>query len=1108
MPQKVFRGLVLVGVLGMMLLFVPAQTKLLRFPDIHQDHVVFCYAGDLWIAGVEGGLARRLTAHPGQELFPKFSPDGRHIAFTGQYDGDEQIYVMPAEGGIPQQLTFYPARGPLPPRWGYDNQVYGWTPDGKKVLFRSLRDGWDLGDSRLYTVPLTGGLPEPLPMPFSGAGDLSPDGRKVIYSPLFRDFRTWKRYEGGWAQDLFIFDMDARTAVNITRDVRSDRDPMWIGDAIYFASDRTGTLNLYRYDPATKETTRLTESTRWDVRWPSSDGVGQIVYEMNGELQIFDIASGVSRAISIRVPDDGLAMRPSRISAARNIEDFGLSPKGERALFTARGDIFSVPAKKGHARNLTDSSGAHDKLASWSPDGSKIVFISDRTGEEELWLINQDGSGESEQLTFDGKAMRYQPEWSPDGQYIAFSDKDGRLYMLTVADKKVQEVTRDKGGNLRDYTWSPDSGYLAFSLTDPNGFNALHIWSRADGRLQRVTGEHFNERQPVWDPDGAYLYYLADHQFAPQISRSEWNFATDRMTGIYALALRQDVKHPFPPESDEVTVEKEKEADKDNGKEDKEKADSPKKEEKAEKEEAKKEKTLKIDFEGLAQRVTRIPVDEANYVGLSAVKGHLVYAKTGAPFYGRQSPDQPEILVYNLKDRKEQSLASGIAGYALSADGKKILVRQGRSFNLYDLPPKGKDAKETVSTAELMVNRVPAEEWSQIFNEVWRRFRDFFYVENMHGYDWETLREQYTPWLEHVAHRSDLNYVIGEMIAELNVGHAYIQGGDYDIPDRAPVALPGARFAVDTDSGRYQIAMVFEGENQEAKYRSPLTEVGVDIKVGDYVLAIDGEDLTVAANPYRLLRNKGNRPVTFTVNDKPTREGARDVTFVPLTSESSLVYRRWVERCRQQVTEMSNGRVGYLHIPDMGADGSYEFIKWFYPLQRKDGLIIDVRGNGGGNISAWVIERLQRKLLGTGFGRTSDYVGTYPGAMHYGPKVCLISETSASDGDIFPYMFRQAGLGSLIGKRTWGGVVGITGHGALIDGGQVFVPEFSSNDVEGNWAIEGEGVRPDIEVENNPISLLAGKDLQLERAVQEVLELLKSTPHKLPERPAPPVKTR
>jgi len=1102
MPQRLFRGLVLAGVLGMLLLFVSAQTKLLRFPDIHGDQVVFCYAGDLWIAGVEGGLARRLTAHPGQELFPKFSPDGRHIAFTGQYDGDEQIYVMPTEGGIPQQVTFYPARGPLPPRWGYDNQVYGWTPDGQKVLFRSLRDGWDLGDSRLYTVPRTGGLPEPLPMPFSGAGDLSPDGRKVVYSPLFRDFRTWKRYEGGWAQDLFIFDMDARTAVNITRDVRTDRDPMWIGDAVYFASDRTGTLNLYRYDPAAKETTQLTESTRWDVRWPSSDGVSRIVYEMNGELHLYDVTAAGSTAISIRVPDDGLAMRPARISAARNIEGFGLSPQGERALFTARGDIFTVPAKKGHARNLTDSSGAHDKLASWSPDSSRIVFISDRTGEEELWLVNQDGSGEAEQLTFGGQAMRYQPEWSPDGKYIAFSDKDGRLYMLTVADKKVQEVARDKGGNLQDYAWSPDSGYLAFSLTDPNGFNSLHIWDRAAGELHRVTGEHFNERQPAWDPDGDYLYYLADHQFAPQISRSEWNYATDRMTGIYALALRADVTHPFPPESDEVTVKKEKDADKDKGP-DEEKAESGKKEEKAGQ-----EKALKIDFEGLARRVTRVPVDEANYAGLSAVKGHLVYAKTGAPFYGRQSPDQPEILVYDLKARKEQSLASGIAGYALSADGKKILVRQGRSFNLYDLPPKGKDAKETVTTSELMVNRVPAAEWAQIFNEVWRRFRDFFYVENMHGYDWEALREQYSPWLEHVAHRSDLNYVIGEMIAELNVGHAYIQGGDYEIPDRAPVALPGARFAADAASGRYKIDRIFDGENQEEKYRSPLTEVGVDITVGDYVLAIDGEDLTVGENPYRLLRYKGNRPVTFTVNDTPTMEGAREVTFVPLTSENSLVYRAWVEGCRRQVTEMSDGRVGYLHIPDMGADGSYEFIKWFYSLQRKDGLIIDVRGNGGGNISAWVIERLQRQLLGTGFGRTSDYVGTYPGAMHYGPKVCLINETSASDGDIFPYMFREAGIGPLIGKRTWGGVVGITGHGSLIDGGQVFVPEFSSNDVEGNWVIEGEGVPPDIEVENDPISLLAGQDQQLERAVQEVLERLKSTPHQLPQRPAPPVKTR
>jgi len=534
-----------------------AQTKLLRFPDINGDKVVFCYAGDLWLAPSSGGTAVRLTAHPGLELFPKFSPDGKWVAFTGQYDGDEQVYVIPVTGGVPRQLTFYPAVGPLPPRWGYDNQIYGWTKDSKSVLFRSMRDGYSLTDTRLYTVATDGGLPKVLPMLISGAGDLSPDGKKVVFSPLTRDFRHWKRYQGGWAQDLYIFDLETHQAEQITDHPRTDRDPMWIGDNIYFASDRDGTLNLYQYNPTARETRQITKSDKWDIRWPSADELGRIVYEKNGELNILEVSSGSSTAISIFVPNDGVAMRPSRVSAAGLIENWNLSPKGERAVFSARGDIFSVPIEKGPTRNLTQSSGAHDKRPAWSPDGSKIAFISDLSGEEELYLVSQDGSGELEQLTTGGKAMRYRPAWSPDGKRIAFSDKNGGLYVITVENKKLSSVALDKSGNLRDYTWSPNGGFIAFSLRDPNSFNSIHIWSVADNKVRRVTGEIFNEFNPAWDPEGNYLYYLSDREFAPQIGSFEWNYVIDRETGIYALALRKDVKHPFPPESDEVTVDKE-----------------------------------------------------------------------------------------------------------------------------------------------------------------------------------------------------------------------------------------------------------------------------------------------------------------------------------------------------------------------------------------------------------------------------------------------------------------------------------------------------------------------------------------------------------------------
>jgi tricorn protease len=1077
-----------------------SETKLLRFPDVRGEKVVFTYGGDLWTASASGGMATRLTAHPGLELFAKFSPDGNWIAFTGQYDGDEQVYVIPATGGVPKQLTFYPARGPLTPRWGYDNQVYGWTPDGKSVVFRSGREYFDLGDSRLYTVPVAGGMPEALPMPKSGAGDLSPDASKVVYSPLFRDFRTWKRYEGGWAQQLYIFDVKTHAAEKITEGVRSHRDPMWIGAKIYYSSDTDGTLNLYVYDPATRKTAQLTHSAKWDVRWPSTDHKSQIVYESDGELNILDVSKGSSRHIAIEVPNDGVAMRPAQLSAAGQLEDYSLSPKGERALFVARGDIFTAPIEKGPTRNLTNSSNAHDKWARWSPDGARVAFISDLDGEDEVYLVNQDGSGKPEQLTRGFHAMLYAPEWAPDGKRLAFSDKDGKLYVLTIEDKKVSEVAKDAGGGLRDYVWSADGGHLAFTLTNPSGFRSLYVWSAGEAQPHRVTNDLFDCGSPAWDPDGNYLYYAAIHDFQPAISQIEFDFATDRGTGIFALALRKDVKNPFPPESDEVSIAKDK------GALEKGKSDE-KKDDKGDKKEEKKKEYIRIDFDGLGDRVTRVPIESDNYDGLAVTKDFLIYLRAGAPFYGRDAYPQAALVLFSLKDRKETTLVEGLRGFSVSDDGKKVLVRSERDFKLYDAKPEGKSNPKTVSTANLMVDRIPRQEWAEMFNEVWRRYRDFFYARNMNGYDWNALRQQYGSLVPFVAHRSDLNYVLGEMVAELNVSHAYIEGGDYETPKRPQVALAGARFELDHSAGRYRIAKIYRGQNEEELYRSPLTEVGVDAREGDYILTIDGEDLAADKNPYQLLVNKANRPVQLTLNSKPSADGSRTVSYRPITTERNLIYLDWVARNREAVAKATNGRAGYIHIPDMGAAGIREFIKFYYPQIRKEALMVDVRGNGGGNVSQMLIERLHRQLLGTSFDRVSDYTRTYPAELFYGPKVCLINETSASDGDIFPHMFREAGLGPLIGKRTWGGVVGITGRGPLLDGGNVFVPEAATASAEGKYIIEGHGVDPDIVVENDPASVLAGRDSQLERAIAEILKALETGPKKLPPRPPDPVKT-
>ncbi len=1081
-----------------------AQTKLLRFPDIHGDKVVFTYGGDLWTAPATGGTATRLTAHPGVEVFGKFSPDGKWIAFTGQYDGDEQVYVVSATGGEPKQLTHYPARGPLTPRWGYDNQVYGWTNDGKSVVFKSQRDSWTLPVARLYTVLATGGPAQALPMPEAGSGAFSPDGTKMVYSPQSRDFRTEKRYGGGQANQLYIFDLKTLDARRISDNPRPSRDPMWIGNTIYFNSDRDGHFNLYAYDVSGGKTSQVTTHKPWDVRWPSAGSDGRIVYELDGELHVFDTKAKKDTPISINVPDDGLARRPSRIPVANFIEDVSLSPKGERVLFCARGDIFSAPVEKGPTRNLTHSSGAHDKWPRWSPDGSRIAFISDKSGEEEVWVIAQDGSSPAEQLTSGGKAFRYAPEWAPDGKRIAFGDKDGKVHILTLADKKLTEVGDSKRGQIRDYAWSPRGNHLAFSMPNDTGFSSIYIWSAGDNQLRKVTDESFNANNPAWDPQGSYIYYLSDREFAPQISSIEFNYALNRSTGIFALALRKDGKSPFPPESDEVTITKE-EADKPKEPEKKE----PEKKEPEKKDSAPKPSAeLVIDFDGLGSRVARVPIEANNYQGLSAKTGHLLYSVGSAFYYGRQGERPPSVRIYAFKDRKETTLVDDARGWVLSDDGSKVLVAgTGASFGIYDATPQGDKSRKPVSTAGLAVDRVPAEEWNQIFNEAWRRYRDFFYVPNMHGYDWEALREQYKPLLKYVAHRSDLNYIIGEMISELTVQHAYVEGGDFQIPPRPRVALPGARFELDEKAGRFKIARIFPGQNEEDIYRSPLTEIGMNVSVGDYVLAINGEELVATDDPYRLLRNKADSPVQLTVNKEPTMTGSRTVSYRPITNESDLIYLDWVATNRRKVSEMTGGRVGYIHIPDMGAPGIREFIKWYYSQLTKEGLVVDVRANGGGNVSQMLIERLRRKVLALNYSRTVDEANPYPGGVFNGPMAALLNENSASDGDIFPAMFREAGLGPLIGKRSWGGVIGIGNRGTLIDGGSIFVPESAFASAKGQWIIEGYGVDPDIEVENDPKSLIEGKDPQLDRAVAEIMKKLKEKSVKLPARPAAPVKT-
>ena len=1060
------------------------DTRMLRYPDLHGDQVVFSYAGDLWIASIyEAVPARRLTSHPGLELYPRFSPDGQSIAFTGQYQGDEQVYVIPTAGGAPKQLTFYPTAGPLPTRWGTDHQVFGWAPDGETVLFRSIRDGFD--DRRLYRVAVSGGLPVALPMPRAGSGDYSPDGDKILYSPLFRDFRSWKRYQGGWAQNLFIFDLERNQAIQVTDHVRTERDPVWLKTGLFYVSDQDGTLNLFGYDEASGTHRQLTQHTDWDIKWAAGDGASRIVYEIGGRIGLYDTSSNSERQLKIRVPDDGVRTMARRIKVGNQIEDFSIAPDGKRMLATARGDVFTLPVEFGVTRNLTQRGDAHDREAAWSPDGKQIAFISDRSGEEQIHVVAQDG-GPARALTTELKARLYHLVWSPDSKRIAFHDHTGKVHVVDL-DGKRSELTDSPFEAIDNYSWSPDSRWLAWSRRDDNGTMSLFVWSSKDRRVERLGDGFFTAYSPVFSRDGKHLYFLSDREFAPQIGSFEWNFVVDRETGIFAYALTKDAPNPFAPRNDE-TAPKSEHADKDEGKDDKKDDDS------------KKEVVVRIDFDGIDKRVIRVPIDADNIAGIALTDSHLLYVTTGPFYYGRASDVPVKLSAFDLDKRESKTVAESIAGMALSADGKFVIVRQNDGFKRHALG-NGEKA-DTIDTDNMVVERAPTVEWLVVFDEVWRRFRDYFYVPNMHGYDWESLRARYRPLVAHVSTREDLNYLMSEMVAELSVGHAYVSGGDLQAPKRSTVALLGARF--EANDGRYRLAEIFDGHNQESKYRAPLTEVGTGISTGDYILAIDGRELTTAENPYALLTDRGNHPVELLVNGKPELKGARRVLVDPIASESSLIYLNWVERNRAYVEQKSGGKVGYLHIPDMGPDGIYEFIKWFYPQNRKLGMIIDVRGNGGGNVSSMILQRLIKKPLAFGYQAHNAWQDTYPEGAFIGPMVSLISETSASDGDIFPYFFREAGLGPLIGKRTWGGVVGITDHGPLLDGGEVFVPEFGMGQPGRGWIIEGEGVAPDIEVENDPTS---NSDAQLDRGIAEVLlRIEREQPAFLP-KPAPPVKT-
>ena len=1083
-------------------LAVPAETKLLRFPTTDGSQIVFSYAGQLYTVSKAGGVARRLTDAPGYAIFPHFSNDGSQIAFTAQYDGNTEVYVMPAAGGAPRRLTYTATLGrdDLSDRMGPNNLVMAWKNTEPAIVFRSRMRSFNDFVGMLYSVGPDGDLPKQLPVPMGGFLSFSPDDSKMAYNRIFREFRTWKQYRGGQADDIWIFDFKTGALENITNNPAQDIIPMWApNNRIYFLSDRDGRMNLFSYDLGSKQTVQHTHFADFDIKFPSL-GKGAIVFEQAGSVWYFDLADGRARRVPIAVAEDFAQRRGGLAKVSKFVTEARPSPDGKRAVVVARGDLFTVPAKNGPTRNLTDTAGVHERGASWSPDGKWIAYVSDATGNTELYVRPQDGGGAPTQVTQGADTDYFAPAWSPDSKKLLWGDRLQRLRYVDIGSKAVTVVAVNPSAEYRQYVWSPDSQWIAYAQPEGYGEQGVHLYSLASGRSTAASESWYEADSPSFSDDGKYLVFASSRDFHPMFSDTEFSPAYANMERVYLATLAKDAESPLGPRSDEVAVAK---GDAKPGE-----AKDGKAEAKDGKAEAK-PVTVRVDVDGLASRVVALPVAPANYSDLRVVGDNVYYLRTmSGPADARgeegEGPQSGALAVYSLKDRKETELGEA-DDFEITADGKRMLVKKGQEYAFADLPAAKIDLKDKIDLSGLEMHLDRPVEWNEIYNESWRRMRDYFYAPNMHGVDWPAMRAKYAELLPYVNHRNDLTYLIGEMIGELHIGHTYVGGGDRPQAPRIPTGLLGAELSRDPASRAYRIDRILRGENWRDSARSPLTEIGVNVREGEYILAVDGRPVASMENIYASLVGTVGKQVVLRVNSKPVQDGSRDVTVVPIADEAQLYYYNWVQHNIDVVAAKTGGQVGYLHIPDMGFDGLDEFVKHFYPQLGKRALIIDDRGNGGGFVSPLVLERLRREMAMIEIQRNGQPLPN-PKDMLVGPMVLLINQLSASDGDIFPYRFRSARLGTIIGERTWGGVVGIRGFVPVaIDGGFLSTPEFAPYQKDGKrWIIEGHGVEPDIVVDNDPAKEFAGEDQQLERAIEEVLAELKTASPTLPLPPPPP----
>jgi tricorn protease len=1084
-------------------------TRLLRFPATNDQAITFSYGGQLYTVAADGGTARRLTDAPGYAIFPRYSSDGAQLAFTAQYDGNTEVYVMPASGGSPKRLTTSATldRDDLADRMGPNNIVFGWRHTAAEVVFRSRWHSFNPFIGQLYTVGLEGDVPTQLPVPRGGFVSYSPDDTKIAYNRVFREFRTWKQYRGGMADDIWIFDLKSGALENITDNPAQDLFPMWASNGkIYFVSERTPRANLFSYDLATKQTKQLTQFTDFDVKFPSLGGK-TIVFEQAGQIWKFDLATEKSSAVPITIREDFAATRPALTNVAKSLASVSPSPDGQRVTVVARGDVFTVPAKDGPTRNLTQTQGVHERSARWSPDGKWIAYLSDATGEFELYVRPQDGKGAAIQLTSNNDTYPFALDWSPDSKKILWADRKQRLRFIDVATKAITTVAENPDAPIQQYSWAPDSQWVTYVKQERGTLAKIMLYGLAAQQTLAVTDGSYDSSRPNFSDDGKWLLFASSRDYRPIYSDTEWNHAYLDMERIYLVALAKDTASPFAPKSDEVAIAKDEEKKPSDEKSDAPKS-SPKKPAAV---------VVKVDADGLSSRVLGLPIAPSNYGSITMVGEKIYYRRApggpsggggGGEGFGGGAATKPVVALYDLKTKKETELGN-FEGFEITANGKKMLIRSGRDFSLIDLPSAKvelkPDAKLDFSGLEVRLDRTA--EWTQIFNESWRQMRDFFYAPNMHGVDWPAQRTKYAALLPSVSTRNDLTYLIGEMISELHIGHAYVGGGDRIEAPRIKTGLLGAEISRDAASRAYRINKILPGENWQTKTRSPLTELGVNVRAGEYILAVNGQSVRDLANLYTALIGTVGKQVVLRVNAQPTDEGARDITVIPIADEAPLYYEQFVAQNMAYVAQKTDGKIGYLHIPDMGPEGLNEFVRRFYPQLNKQGLIIDVRGNGGGNVSPMIIERLQRELTMINI-RRNGTPSTNPAQMLLGPQVTLLNEYSASDGDLFPYRFREKGLGKLIGKRSWGGVVGISGTLPFTDGGDLRKPEFAPYAKDGkSWIIEGHGVDPDIVVDNDPAREFRGEDQQLDKGIEVILEELKTKGRTLPPPPAWPNKS-